>query len=359
MFSSKMSSGVPDLQRKALTWSILATWVAVLLAGFLLYFSLLKVDWGTAFRLIQHAQFPLLAVGAAISSMALLLRSLRWRVLLQSQGRARIGPVFWATSAGYFGNNFLPARAGELVRAYIISSRSGFSAAFVLTTALTERVSDAIALIVICSVALLVLPNPPGWLAQVARPAAIVALGAIGMIAFAPSCEGALKRLLFALPFPAGLRSKAVEALGASIQGIRALHDWSRLTSFVLFTASIWFFDATATVVGARALGMRFSYAISFLLIAGLGLGSALPSTPGYIGIYQFVAVSVLVPFGFSRTSAIAYILVAQAISYFVIGFWGGIGLWRVASDSKDMSSLRSLSSASLLDPASHSGNKP
>ena len=52
-------------------------------------------------------------------------------------------------------------------------------------------------------------------------------------------------------------------------------------------------------------------------------------STPGYVGIYQFVAVTVLQPFGFSRTDAIAYILVAQALLYVVIGFWGSLGLWR------------------------------
>ena len=60
--------------------------------------------------------------------------------------------------------------------------------------------------------------------------------------------------------------------------------------------------------------------------IAGLGLGSALPSTPGYVGIYQFVAVKVLVPFGFSKTDAIAYILLAQAMQYAVIGLWGAFG---------------------------------
>ena len=65
------------------------------------------------------------------------------------------------------------------------------------------------------------------------------------------------------------------------------------------------------------------------LLLASLGLGSALPSTPGYVGIFQFVAVTVLLPFGFSRTDAIAYILVAQAMGYIVIGFWGALGLIR------------------------------
>ena len=64
-------------------------------------------------------------------------------------------------------------------------------------------------------------------------------------------------------------------------------------------------------------------------LPARIGLGSALPSTPGYVGIYQFVAVSVLTPFGFSRADAIAYILVAQALSYAVIGVWGSLGIVR------------------------------
>jgi len=67
----------------------------------------------------------------------------------------------------------------------------------------------------------------------------------------------------------------------------------------------------------------------AFLLIASLGLGSALPSTPGYVGIYQFVAVTVLGPFGFSRTDAIAYILNVQALGYVVIGVWGSIGILR------------------------------
>jgi uncharacterized membrane protein YbhN (UPF0104 family) len=64
---------------------------------------------------------------------------------------------------------------------------------------------------------------------------------------------------------------------------------------------------------------------VALLLLAGLGLGSALPSTPGYIGIYQFVAVTVLTPFGFSRSDALAYILVAQFFNYLVVGSLGAV----------------------------------
>ena len=53
------------------------------------------------------------------------------------------------------------------------------------------------------------------------------------------------------------------------------------------------------------------------------------PSTPGYVGVYQFVAVSILTPFGLSKTDAIAYILLFQAMNYLMVLLWGGIGLWQ------------------------------
>ena len=61
-----------------------------------------------------------------------------------------------------------------------------------------------------------------------------------------------------------------------------------------------------------------------------MGLSSAIPSTPGYVGIYQFVAVAVLVPFGFPRVDALAYSLVLQIMNYAVVTFWGLLGLWRI-----------------------------
>ena len=110
---------------------------------------------------------------------------------------------------------------------------------------------------------------------------------------------------------------------------MRAVHDARRLSGFVGLALLIWFLDAAGTTIGGAALGLRIPPAVAFLLLAGLSLGSALPSTPGYIGIYQFVTVSVMTPFGFSRADAIAFILVTQAVGYVVIGFWGALGLFR------------------------------
>jgi len=301
--------------------------LAFLLAAVLLYYSLRGIEWRQVGRLIAGASLGRLAVAAAMMTVTLFLRAFRWRILLTAEGPVDVPAAFWATSAGYFGNNFLPARAGELVRTFMISSRCGLNSVYVLATALSERVADAIALVVISSLVLLTLPAQPGWLANAARPFAILGLTGALVIAVLPRMESLVRRLLQRLPVLSGkLRLKLILAMEHGLRGIRAFHDGRRLTGFLALTIVIWCMDAAATVIGASALGFAIPVPVAFLLIAGLGLGSALPSTPGYVGIYQFVAVSVLVPFGISRTDAIAYILTAQALQYAVIGLWGAVG---------------------------------
>ena len=303
-------------------------WIASLaLAGVLLYYSLRGIEWLRVWSTVRRAQPQEVALALVAISLALFLRSVRWRVLLTAEGRVTIPLAFWATSAGYLGNNVLPARAGEVVRTMMISSRSGMSRAFVLTTALSERVVDAIVLITVSGTILLTIPKGPGWLADAAKPFAILGFFGVACIALVPAFESLWFRLLARMPVPHRLRDTVEHVLRQALQGIRSFHDRGRLFRFLALTVVIWCLDGMTTVLSAHAIGLSIGLPLAFLLIAGLGLGSALPSTPGYVGIYQFVAVSVLTPFGLSRTDAIAYILFYQAVSYLVVLSWGLIAL--------------------------------
>ena len=303
-------------------------WVISLsLAAVLLWYSLQGIEWARVWQIVKSARAGGVGLAMALMSSTLFLRAYRWRVLLQAEGNISIADAFWATSAGYLGNSVLPARAGEVVRTVMISRKSGMTKTFVLTTALSERVVDAIALITISASVLLVLPEKPGWLADAAKPFAVLGLCGVAAIAFVPIFESFWFRLLAKLPVPHRLREMAEHALRHGLQGIRSFHDPRRLVRFLGLTAVIWFLDGVTTVVTANSIGLTISLPVAFLLIAGLGLGSAVPSTPGYVGVYQFVAVSILTPFGLSKTDAIAYILLYQAMNYVMVLFWGGLGL--------------------------------
>ena len=211
----------------------------------------------------------------------------------------------------------------------MVSSSAGLSKTFVLTTALTERMADAITLVLISSVVLLTLPVKPGWFDHAARPFAIIGFAGALAILVIPKLEGALHKLILWLPIPHAISDKVVKILEQIHIGLRTFHDWQRLSGFVSLTMVIWLLDSVGTLVGMHALGLTTTIPVALLLITGLGLGSALPSTPGYVGIYQFVAVSVLTPFGFSKTNAVAYILLFQALQYVMITFWGLIAIAR------------------------------
>jgi uncharacterized protein (TIRG00374 family) len=303
--------------------------VAVVLAVVLLFYSLRGIEWGQVGRIVSNASPVRLLLAAALSTATIFLRAVRWRILLNAEGDVAVSTSFWATSAGYLGNNFLPARAGELVRTLMISSSSTLDTPYVLATALSERVADAVALILLVGLMLPLLPARPDWLAGAAMSFAAIGVLGVLVIVVLPRLEGLIRTAVGYVPLRPSARQKVQEIVENGLRGMRAFHDARRLSGFVALTVLIWTMDTVGTVVGASALGLTMPLSAAALLIASLGLGSALPSTPGYVGIYQFVAVTVLMPFGFSRTDAIAYILVAQALMYVVIGVWGSIGLLR------------------------------
>lgn len=305
-------------------------WVPVLLfAAVLLYFSFRGIQWRGVWQIVSRADIALLALSLTIASLSLFLRGLRWRVLLRSAAPVRVSTAFWATCVGYFGNNLLPARAGELIRSLMISRATGISKTFVLTTALSERMCDALALVLISSVILLWLPEKPGWFTHAATPFAVLGLCGAATISVLPKSEHFCQRCLNRMPIPDNVKIKLSRVMEQFLTGMRSFHNLSRLLVFISLTATIWMCDAVSVVLTMRALALPGTFPLALLLITGLGLGSALPSTPGYVGIYQFVAVSVLTPFGFTKTAAIAYILLSQALGYLLFIFWGGIGLLR------------------------------
>ena len=312
-------------------WSLrsLAWWaLSFLVSGILLYYSLRGVDWTTVWHIIATANWPYLAGGAVITSGSYFLRGLRWRVLLNAEADFSVGTVFWANMAGYLGNNFLPARAGEMLRSVLISSRSKLSKTYVLTTALSERLMDVIALVLGSSLVLLTVSPKPRWMEDLSRTMAIVAgLGAV-VITLLPHTGTLVETILQRIPMPAGLRKTLLRLAEQILLGMRAFHDWRRFASFVFLTLVIWVADSTGAIIGARALGLHFSFSVALLLLTGMGLGSALPSTPGYVGVYQFVAVTILMPFGVTRDAALAYILLVQVSGYVIVALLGLPGLY-------------------------------
>jgi uncharacterized protein (TIRG00374 family) len=304
-------------------------WIlSIAVSATLLYFSLRGVDWPQVWRNIASADWRYIAAAGGITCTSFLLRAFRWRILLNAEARFPIATVFWANMVGYLGNNFLPARAGEVVRCLLISGRSKLSRTYVLTTAVSERLTDVIALVLASSIVLLGVKPKPQWMGKMSATMAVIAGAGAIAIAVLPHTGNLLSTILRRIPMPERIRTRILGLTEQILLGVRAFHDWGRLAGFVALTAVVWTLDACTMMLVAKGMGVAMPFTVAMLLLAGLGLGSALPSTPGYVGVYQFVAVSVLGPFGVGRDAALAFILVAQALGYVVIVILGLPGLY-------------------------------
>jgi glycosyltransferase 2 family protein len=308
-----------------------AGWIlTVAIAGAALYYSLRGVEWRQIGATVAHADTGYLILVFALASFAMFVRSIRLGVLLGAEEKIPVATVFWATAVGYLGNSVLPARAGELLRTQMLSARSRLSRSYVFATALTCLAMDVIVLVVLSAGVIIMLPNTPEWLKRGSGTMAIFGLVGMAILVILPHCEALVTRVLGMMPGPEKLRIRLIGVGEQFLLGLRAFHHVSRFGAFAGISFAVWMLDTFNAVIIATALHLTLPYAVAMLLLAGLGLASAAPSTPGYVGVYQIVAVGILPAFGISKSDAIAYILVFQGMSYAVFISWGLLGLWQL-----------------------------
>ena len=202
---------------------------------------------------------------------------------------------------------------------------------YALATTVTERILETVALVLLSLVSSASLAGIPAWLQVATRVMSILALLGVAALFIGPHMEGRLTALLEWLPLRRVLRGQMIALLRKFLLGMGAFRRPSNALRFAGLTVAIWLFGIVTAMEMARALDLSLSWQQALLLLVALGLASAAPSTPGYIGIFQFVAVTVLVPFGFSRDQALAYIFVFQGITYAAVIMWGLLSLWRLS----------------------------
>lgn len=325
-------AGLGSARRQGVSAQRKSRWLlgfSLVLAGVLLFLSFRGVHWEEMVGAIRRCTPAYLALAFLTISISYFARGLRWRLLLVRDRPVSPITAFWATMVGYVGNSFLPARAGDVLRPLAISRATGIRASYALATVVTERIIDTLALVVLSVVASRSLAAIPFWLNGATAIMASVSLLLIAGAALAPRLWPLLIHALGRVGLPNAFSERLDSVISTFILGMRALRRPRTALGFLVYTAVIWTLDILTALEMAWALHLPLLWQEALLLLVALGLGSAAPSTPGYVGIFQFVAVTVLVPFGISHSQAFAYILIFQAVTYGAVLIWGGGGGWR------------------------------
>src|SRR5712692_2325004 len=148
-------------------------WIGLLVSAACLYIAFQGIQFDKLFDALAKIDYVWLIVASVLFCTSYSGRVFRWQLLF-SPLRLRLIKIFNTLNIGYFLSNLLPARIGDLVRAYLIGDIESVSKARALSTIIVERMSDGLAVVLLLGVTALFVPNVPSEARQGAIVTAIL-----------------------------------------------------------------------------------------------------------------------------------------------------------------------------------------
>ena len=122
-------------------------WVGVLISAVFLYFTLRGLQLAEFWQVVKSANYIWILPGIAVYFLGVWVRAWRWHYLLRPLKKISTNTMFPVVTIGYFGNNILPARAGEVLRAFVLRKREGVPVSASLATIIVERIFDGVVML--------------------------------------------------------------------------------------------------------------------------------------------------------------------------------------------------------------------
>ena len=293
----------------------------------LLAWALHGVSAGDLVEGVRRANRGLIVATVALATLTFPIRTVRWRLILRDVGGGAypVRPLWHATAIGFMANNLLPVRTGEVARAYVASRQLPVRFSTALASVGVERVFDGLMLVGLMAVAIGSSAFPHQ--ADIGRASvsaitttAAALFGAVLVVAVlvvhrpAPWL-GLLGRATHAL-LPARVADRVTRIAEGLVAGLEVLKRPGRFVAVVLWSVVLWLVNAAAFAVCFRAFGLPVPAVGAFLLQGIIGFGVALPSSPGFVGVFEAATRATLALFGIDATRAVSY-----AVAYHVSTF--------------------------------------
>jgi glycosyltransferase 2 family protein len=324
--------------------------IVLIVAAALLMLFLYNVDLRGVAREIVHADLEWLALSLLTMIVNLAIRAWRWQYLLEPLGRPSFGSSFRATAVGFAASTVLPARAGEVIRPYFLSRQENMSATGAFATIILERVLDMVTVLVLLATYVIFLAPAPTasnhtafeavkWAGLTAGAGALFMLVVLFLLAGNPArLAESLTRLESVVPSRlAGLLARIAEKFAT---GLGAIRKPGRLFVALLLSFPLWLSIGAGIWAAAVAFHLAVPFVGSFLVIALLVVGVAVP-TPGAVGgfhaAFRFAATT------FFAAPDDAAVGAAIVLHLFTVGPTLLLGLLFAAHEGLNLSGMRTL----------------
>jgi uncharacterized protein (TIRG00374 family) len=318
-----------DAEKMGRTWWMNGKlWVGIICSGVFLVLVFRNVQWLELAAVLHTVNWAILLFAAALYALSLVVRGFCWQALLAHLGSVTKGEAVIYANIGYMANNLLPLRAGEVIRAALLGDKRCFSKSAVLATVVLERLLDVLILGALAIILMATIAFPSTTKRGIVITTVICGLSLLAIWAANRARTDSPGKWL-----PGLLRwrlARAVVGPGQSFaKGLAAMHSIKQAGVAGLYSLLGWALVCGSIYLMMLASQLRLPWYAALLVMVVVNLGSAIPSSPGSIGVVHFLAVVAVSPWSIDREVAVAFSIVFHAMSFAVTILLGGACLWR------------------------------
>ncbi len=333
-------------------------WIGIAVSGLFLFLAFRGQDFGDIRDALRQANLWWLVPGLAVYFVGVWLRAVRWAILLRPVAAVVDSRALFPTVViGYMANNVLPLRAGELVRSYLVGRQYQVRKTPVLATIAVERIFDGITMLGFMLVATIFVTftSELQHLAIIAFVVFAVLLIGIFLLTLGGSFFDRLLQLILG-PLPTSIADRVERMTESFLSGLAVFRRRRDLLAVVGLSVVAWSCEASMYYLIAVGFGSDVRDVMGFgatLMTTGVAnMATLIPSSPGYIGQFEFGVRMVLSgALGVPESQALAYAILVHAALYFPITLLG------LAEWFRRQLSFRTIQEAERLDVAGEAGS--
>lgn len=307
-----------------------AVWISLLVSVAILAFLAYRLEWATFYQELGRIKLLYVPLLVLLVFLTFWIRALRWRHLLPTDAEASRMKLFEATLVGFTATFVLPLRAGEFIRPWVLSRWQPVRFSVGFASIVTERVFDALSLMVFLALTVGNLEEVPPLVTAGANMLGIVAVAILALMIYSYLYSARLIRfgervieMLLGKRHPK-LSAKLISMTDEFLSGLRGISSFKELSWVVFWSLVLWLELVLIYQCGLWSFGLDPSWWVGLTVSVMVALAVAAPGAPGFLGTFQLGCVVGLSLYGFSEEFAVAYSVVLhsiQVITVVVAGF--------------------------------------
>lgn len=309
--------------------------LGIILSLISIWYIVTKYDFSKSWTIIKDAPLPLLLIMISVYMATFLLRMHRWKLMLPGTTNFNSKELLKCIVIGFAGNNILPARGGELLRMEYFSRKFEISRTTALSSIGLEKILDGLILLSFILLASLSFSERNVFIYNTIKIALLIFIPATFFLItlriygskIIKRLESSNRLLIYLKPF--------FENFYQAISFIKI--DVNTLLILIVSTM-IWLLEGLVFFFGIKSAGYNESIFLSSIIaLCIVNFSILIPSSPGYIGIFQIALILALSAFGIPESNSLAAAIIIHSCQFFPVTILGIIIITSEYFDLKKM----------------------